>query len=252
MNTRVDLFKELLHIRGATSCGWSRKSSFSKGTSFEARAKARRRPQRAFIAGLPATVRESPILATPEVTGVHRSPDCSPSCWAMRGSRIVVCRLANRACFRTREFDLRQLGTRSRAQVDHGRSQQMAGRARQRCAMRFHDGFTRVREYNEASDVVRFTDENGSVMENTFDALGRLVRPDCRSRISVGRDPQCHSWPRQTEDGLGLLRRLLTAGFLFRGRFFRDRLLRAAAFCFAGRGTFGGSIGEELHGLIEG
>ncbi len=39
--------------------------------------------------------------------------------------------------------------------------------------MRFHDGSTRIRVYNEASDVIQFTDENGSVFDNTFDALRR-------------------------------------------------------------------------------
>jgi YD repeat-containing protein len=39
--------------------------------------------------------------------------------------------------------------------------------------MIFHDGSTRTSVYDEADDVVTFTDENGSVFQNTFDALGR-------------------------------------------------------------------------------
>ncbi len=39
--------------------------------------------------------------------------------------------------------------------------------------MTFHDGSTRVNDYNEASDVIEYTDENGSVFTNTFDAAGR-------------------------------------------------------------------------------
>jgi RHS repeat-associated protein len=39
--------------------------------------------------------------------------------------------------------------------------------------MTFHDGSTRTSVYDEASDVVTYTDENGSVFSNTFDPLGR-------------------------------------------------------------------------------
>ncbi len=39
--------------------------------------------------------------------------------------------------------------------------------------MTFHDGSTRVNDYDEASDVIEYTDENGSVFTNTFDAKGR-------------------------------------------------------------------------------
>lgn len=39
--------------------------------------------------------------------------------------------------------------------------------------MIFHDGSTRTTVYDEASDVVQYTDENGSVFNNTFDAIGR-------------------------------------------------------------------------------
>jgi len=39
--------------------------------------------------------------------------------------------------------------------------------------MTFHDGSTRTNVYDEAGDVVTYTDENGSVFSNTFDALGR-------------------------------------------------------------------------------
>ena len=39
--------------------------------------------------------------------------------------------------------------------------------------MIFHDGSTRTSVYDEAGDVTSFTDENGSVFQNTFDALGR-------------------------------------------------------------------------------
>ncbi len=39
--------------------------------------------------------------------------------------------------------------------------------------MTFHDGSTRTNVYDEADDVVTFTDENGSVFQNTFDPLGR-------------------------------------------------------------------------------
>jgi RHS repeat-associated protein len=39
--------------------------------------------------------------------------------------------------------------------------------------MTFHDGSTRTSVYNEANDVVTYTDENGSVFTNTFDPLGR-------------------------------------------------------------------------------
>lgn len=41
--------------------------------------------------------------------------------------------------------------------------------------MIFPDGSTGVSEYNAASDVVRFVDENGSVFVNTFDPLGRRI-----------------------------------------------------------------------------
>ncbi len=43
-------------------------------------------------------------------------------------------------------------------------------------AMRFADGETRRRTYNEAGDVIQLTDENGSVFDNTFDPLGRKVQ----------------------------------------------------------------------------
>ena len=39
--------------------------------------------------------------------------------------------------------------------------------------MTFHDGSTRTNVYDEANDVVTYTDENGSVFSNTFDPLGR-------------------------------------------------------------------------------
>ncbi len=39
--------------------------------------------------------------------------------------------------------------------------------------MTFHDGSTRVNDYDEASDVIEYTDENGSVFTNTFDAASR-------------------------------------------------------------------------------
>ena len=39
--------------------------------------------------------------------------------------------------------------------------------------MIFHDGSTRSSVYDEAGDVTGFTDENGSLFANTFDALGR-------------------------------------------------------------------------------
>ncbi len=39
--------------------------------------------------------------------------------------------------------------------------------------MIFHDGSTRTSVYDEAGDLVTFTDENRSVFQNTFDALGR-------------------------------------------------------------------------------
>lgn len=39
--------------------------------------------------------------------------------------------------------------------------------------MTFHDGSTRTNVYDEADDVVTYTDENGSVFQNTFDPLGR-------------------------------------------------------------------------------
>jgi hypothetical protein len=69
--------------------------------------------------------------------------------------------------------------------------------------MCFHDGSTRVRVYNEASDVVRFTDENGSVFANTFDALGR--KTDCtitKAAGVVGTDQQSFEYDgltRQTQ-----------------------------------------------------
>jgi RHS repeat-associated protein len=37
----------------------------------------------------------------------------------------------------------------------------------------FHDGSERVNVFNKAGNVVTYTDENGSVFTNTFDALGR-------------------------------------------------------------------------------
>ncbi|HEX4053709.1 MAG TPA: hypothetical protein VHX86_05555, partial [Tepidisphaeraceae bacterium] len=39
--------------------------------------------------------------------------------------------------------------------------------------MIFHDGSTRTNVYDEAGDVIAYTDENGSKFTNTFDALGR-------------------------------------------------------------------------------
>jgi YD repeat-containing protein len=42
--------------------------------------------------------------------------------------------------------------------------------------MTFPDGAARQYAYNEASDVTLYTDENGSVMQNTFDCLGRRTR----------------------------------------------------------------------------
>ena len=39
--------------------------------------------------------------------------------------------------------------------------------------MTFPDGSTRTSVYNQASDVVLYTDENGSEFTNTFDAAGR-------------------------------------------------------------------------------
>ncbi len=66
-----------------------------------------------------------------------------------------------------------------------------------------HDGSTCVRVYNEASDVVQFTDENGSVFENTFDALGR--KKDCtisKAVSVVGTDAQSFQYDglsRQTQ-----------------------------------------------------
>jgi RHS repeat-associated protein len=39
--------------------------------------------------------------------------------------------------------------------------------------MTFHDGSIRTSVYDEANDVVMYTDENGSVFSNTFDPLGR-------------------------------------------------------------------------------
>jgi YD repeat-containing protein len=39
--------------------------------------------------------------------------------------------------------------------------------------MTFHDGSTRTRVYDEANDVVTYTDENGSVFTNTYDPNGR-------------------------------------------------------------------------------
>jgi RHS repeat-associated protein len=69
--------------------------------------------------------------------------------------------------------------------------------------MRFHDGSTRVRVYNEAGDVVQFTDENGSVMENTFDALGRKTVCDITKAADVvGTDAQAFEYDgltRQTQ-----------------------------------------------------
>jgi YD repeat-containing protein len=69
--------------------------------------------------------------------------------------------------------------------------------------MRFHDGSTRVRVYNEAGDVIQFTDENGSVMENTFDALGRKTQCDITQAAGVvGTDAQSFGYDglsRQTQ-----------------------------------------------------
>jgi RHS repeat-associated protein len=39
--------------------------------------------------------------------------------------------------------------------------------------MTFHDGSTRTNVYDEAGDVIAYTDENGSKFTNTFDVLGR-------------------------------------------------------------------------------
>src|SRR5579862_7310508 len=39
--------------------------------------------------------------------------------------------------------------------------------------MTFHDGSTRTKSYNPASDVTGYTDENGSVFANTFDVVAR-------------------------------------------------------------------------------
>jgi RHS repeat-associated protein len=67
----------------------------------------------------------------------------------------------------------------------------------------FKDHSTRVRQYNEASDVVQFTDENGSVMENTFDALGRKTQCDIAKAAGVvGTDAQSFDYDglsRQTQ-----------------------------------------------------
>jgi RHS repeat-associated protein len=45
-------------------------------------------------------------------------------------------------------------------------------------AMIFHDGSVCTSQYNEAGDVILFTDGNGSQFENTFDSLGRKISVD--------------------------------------------------------------------------
>src|SRR5580658_5601781 len=52
--------------------------------------------------------------------------------------------------------------------------------------MIFQDGSTRISEYDEASDVVQYTDEIGNVFANVFDALSRKVSTDIT--IATGPD----------------------------------------------------------------
>ena len=54
--------------------------------------------------------------------------------------------------------------------------------------MIFHDGSTRTSVYDEAGDVTSFTDENGSVFQNTFDALGRKTAVTITLAAGVVRD----------------------------------------------------------------
>ncbi len=58
-------------------------------------------------------------------------------------------------------------------------------------AMTFREGSTRTNAYNEAGDVVTYTDENGSVHDNTFDPLGRKTQCDVTKATGViGTDQQ--------------------------------------------------------------
>ncbi|QNN23312.1 hypothetical protein HED60_13850 [Planctomycetales bacterium ZRK34] len=50
--------------------------------------------------------------------------------------------------------------------------------------MIFHDGSTRLSAYDDASDVIQYTDENGSVFDNTYDAIGR--RTACAITLASG------------------------------------------------------------------
>ncbi len=52
--------------------------------------------------------------------------------------------------------------------------------------MIFHDGSTRTSQYDEASDVITYTDENGSVFTNLFDALGRKYSSSIVPNTAVG------------------------------------------------------------------
>jgi len=57
--------------------------------------------------------------------------------------------------------------------------------------MIFPDGSTRLREYNLASDVIKFTDENGSVFDSQFDPIGRKGQCDITLATGVvGTDQQ--------------------------------------------------------------
>jgi RHS repeat-associated protein len=51
--------------------------------------------------------------------------------------------------------------------------------------MTFHDGSTRTNLYDEAGDVLTYTDENGSVFDNSFDALGRKISDSISPAVGV-------------------------------------------------------------------
>ena len=59
--------------------------------------------------------------------------------------------------------------------------------------MTFADGSQRTTDYNATSDVTEYTDENGSVFEYTYDAIGRAVQVDITPAYNVagysGNDP---------------------------------------------------------------
>ena len=90
--------------------------------------------------------------------------------------------------------------------------------------MTFHDGSTRETEYNAASDVVQYTDENQSVFEYTYDAMGRRIEAAItRAAGVVGTTAQAFQY-----DGLSRMTCAsdTSGGSAAESRFFHDSLGR--------------------------